>query len=114
MTDLDHEARELIERLRKLGQQQATGDDFHESRLLTAKDTMYWVAADAITAALTRARTAEAEVARLREALHLCHERFVDYTVSHLAKKTADGHRKAERNREMADMCRAALEGDDK
>lgn len=48
MTD----SKELIERLRKLAEQQAAPPDqsYHDGRLLTKEDHVYWLAADALEA----------------------------------------------------------------
>jgi hypothetical protein len=46
---------------------------------------------------------------RLREALGKCADKFDFYEQCHRLKCTADGDEKADRNREMADMCRDAL-----
>lgn len=49
------------------------------------------------------------EVERLREALGKCADKFDFYEQCHRLKCTADGDEKADRNHEMAEMCRAAL-----
>ena len=56
---------DLIERLRKLAEQQAAPPDqsYHEGRLLTKEDTIYWKAADEITE-LREALKPFADVAR--------------------------------------------------
>jgi len=51
----------------------------------------------------------EAERDALREALAKCHDRFRHYEQMHRLKYSADGNEKADRNREMAEMCEAAL-----
>ncbi|HEU4345758.1 MAG TPA: hypothetical protein VFU31_29770 [Candidatus Binatia bacterium] len=51
----------LIERLRKLAEQQAAPPDqsYHEGKLLTKEDHVYWLAADAIADLEARLRIAE-------------------------------------------------------
>lgn len=45
----------------------------------------------------------------LREALTKCRDKFLHYEQLHRLKCTADGDEKADRNREMVDLCDAAL-----
>lgn len=49
---------------------------------------------------------------RLREALERAEAKFRHYDDLHRLKCTAEGDEKADRNREMADMCRTALTGE--
>lgn len=49
----------------------------------------------------------------LRSALIECANQFRDYEKSHIAKDTLDGLRKAVRNREMREMCEAAIKAFD-
>lgn len=44
-----------------------------------------------------------------REALTKCRDKFLHYEQLHRLKCTAEGDEKADRNREMADMCNAVL-----
>jgi len=57
---------------------------------------------DTIEALLSR-------VDKLEEALKKCRHKFLHYEDLHRLKCTAEGDEKADRNREMADMCDAAL-----
>lgn len=45
----------------------------------------------------------------MREALEQCEGVFLHYAALHLEKGTADGEAKAQRNADLAAMCRAAL-----
>ena len=62
------------------------------------------------TRAADRISDMEAENKRLREACLQAALTFRFYEQSHLAKKTQDGDEKAHRNHEMASMCEAVLE----
>jgi hypothetical protein len=48
---------ELIAKLHRLARQQAVGTDFHKGRQLTAENTMYWAAAEALTTMQAREAT---------------------------------------------------------
>jgi len=54
-------------------------------------------------------RLLRAQLGAMTRALLRCHEQFTYYEKSHTAKGTPDGDRKAKINRDMADMCSAAL-----
>lgn len=54
-------------------------------------------------------REAAATIEALVEALQGCANKFWEYVIIHEGKKTPDGDEKAARNREMAEMCEAAL-----
>jgi hypothetical protein len=49
------------------------------------------------------------EVERLRACVEKCRDTFDHYEALHRLKCTAEGDEKADRNRELADLCRAAL-----
>lgn len=65
------------------------------------------------TALLDRARRAEAEAARLREASTVAAKQFRRYQRDHWAKNTAEGNAKARTNREMAERLERALSGEE-
>jgi hypothetical protein len=55
------------------------------------------------------ATIAKGRIERLEAALAKCADKFDFYEQLHRLKCTAEGDEKADRNRELADMCRAAL-----
>lgn len=57
-----------------------------------------------------RIREATDNIEELVEALTKCRDKFCFYEQLHRLKCTAEGDEKADRNREMADMCDGVLD----
>ncbi len=67
---------------------------------------------DLVKEAVAQREQAEAQAARLGKALERAAQKFREYEGLHVVKGTAEGARKAAANRDEAEACEAALQGD--